>query len=173
MKQCKDITALGKCAIEHEQKPTDKVEPKFKVKDWVLNDVCFPMQIASIRDGMYVFTKGDAISISFVDENYHLWTIADANAGDVLVDEDNNIGLYSGEKDDLYWHSCIYLGCDGYIRGGSRIGGYHKYNNTKPATEEQRVMLFHKMKEAGFEWDAEKKELKKIELKILDIWKAE
>jgi hypothetical protein len=32
-----------------------------------------------------------------------------------------------------------------------------------PATKEQREFLFQKMKEAGYEWDAEKKELKKIE----------
>ena len=33
-----------------------------------------------------------------------------------------------------------------------------------PATEEQRDLLFQKMKEAGYTWDAEKKELKKIEV---------
>lgn len=32
-----------------------------------------------------------------------------------------------------------------------------------PATKEQRDLLFQKMKEGGYEWDAEKKELKKIE----------
>ena len=30
-----------------------------------------------------------------------------------------------------------------------------------PATKEQRDLLFAKMKEAGYEWDADKKELKK------------
>ena len=34
-----------------------------------------------------------------------------------------------------------------------------------PATKEQRDTLFAKMKEAGYIWDAEKKELKKIEQK--------
>jgi hypothetical protein len=32
-----------------------------------------------------------------------------------------------------------------------------------PATKEQRDILFQKMKEAGYEWDSEKRELKKIE----------
>jgi len=32
-----------------------------------------------------------------------------------------------------------------------------------PATKEQRDLLFKKMKEAGYQWDAEKKELRKIE----------
>lgn len=34
-----------------------------------------------------------------------------------------------------------------------------------PATKEQRDLLFQKMKEAGYEWDADKKELKKVEQK--------
>ena len=33
----------------------------------------------------------------------------------------------------------------------------------KPATKEQRDLLFQKMHKDGYEWDAEKKELKKIE----------
>ena len=41
-----------------------------------------------------------------------------------------------------------------------------------PATKEQRELLFAKMKEAGYEWDAEKKELKKIEQKPAD-WSEE
>ena len=32
-----------------------------------------------------------------------------------------------------------------------------------PVTTEQRELIFSKMKEAGYEWDTEKKELKKIE----------
>lgn len=38
-----------------------------------------------------------------------------------------------------------------------------------PATKEQRDILFQKMHKAGYEWDAEKKELKEIEQKPLDI----
>lgn len=32
---CQDITALGRCALEHEQKPVDKVEP-IKVGNWTI-----------------------------------------------------------------------------------------------------------------------------------------
>lgn len=36
---CQDITELGRCALEHQskQKPTDKVEPKFKAGDFIAN----------------------------------------------------------------------------------------------------------------------------------------
>ena len=37
--------------------------------------------------------------------------------------------------------------------------------DVKPATKEQRDLLFQKMKEAGYELDAENKQLKKIEQK--------
>ena len=46
-----------------------------------------------------------------------------------------------------------------------------KYLTDWPATKEQRDLLFAKMKEAGYEWDAEKKELKKIH--VIDEGKAE
>ncbi len=34
--------------------------------------------------------------------------------------------------------------------------------DVKPATKEQRNLLFAKMREAGYQWDADKKELRKI-----------
>ena len=38
-------------------------------------------------------------------------------------------------------------------------------SNVRPATEEEKKLLFDKLKEEGFEWDAEKKELVKIKWK--------
>ena len=155
------------------EQPTDKIEPNPKVKDWViLNDT-----VAQILDKQkYGFVGLDIDGKDFFcnyghTDSMRLWTIQDAKDGDVLVDEDNNIGLYLEEKDDLYWHSRIYLGCDNCLRGFS-IGGYHKHKNTKPATKKQRDLLFQKMKEAGYAWDNEKKELKKIEPKTLDANKV-
>lgn len=39
---------------------------------------------------------------------------------------------------------------------------YENWLKIQSATKEQRDLLFQKMKEAGYEWDAEKKELKKL-----------
>ena len=153
------------------------IEPKFHEGEWITTTD----EEGNVTTEKIIEFWGDKVRL--IDINgvyslwpkhelnyYHLWTIADAKVGDVLVDENNNIGLYSGEKDDLdlYWHSCIYLGCDGYFRGGFDIEGYHTYKNTKPATKEQRDLLFQKMKEAGYEWDATKKKLKEIKVKTLD-----
>jgi len=46
-----------------------------------------------------------------------------------------------------------------------KLGNYYALDTIKPhpATKEQRDLLFQKMKEAGYEWNEEKKELKMIE----------
>lgn len=143
-----------------------KTEPKFKVGEWI-TDGEKVWKIGYIEDGMYIEHHGSISAggtIESIDKRYHLWTIQDAKDGDVLVDEDNNIGLYREEKDDLDdWESYIYLGCDNRLYGFS-MGGYHNIKNTKPATKEQSDLLFKKIKEKGYKWDAEKKALKEIEL---------
>ena len=141
--------------------PADTTEPKFKVGDWVVDNHGIVNQVTSTTDDGYGLALYDGTYVSGCwKDYYHLWTIQDAKDGDVLVDEDNNIGIYK-EIEGLCWHSYIYLGCDNHLRGFS-IGGSHIKNNTKPATKEQRDLLFQTMKEKGYEWDADKKELKKI-----------
>ena len=158
-------------------KSANKIKQKFNEGDYIV-----PYNITSLEiwkviniddDGYYniqPITNPDDDEIYRVpaftlEEDYYLWSLNDAHYGDVLVDEDNNIGIYVGEKDDLYWYSCIYLGCDNCIRGFN-IGGCHKRKNTKPATKEQRELLFSKMKQEGYELDNKKKELSKQTLKI-------
>ena len=162
-----------------EKKLVDKVEPKFKVKKggWYVctNTFVSKGKIIAIKGQIYqskqeddtITCENDCLFIDRHDgkasDYFRLWTIQDAKDGDVLVDEDNNIGIYK-EIEGIYWHSYIYLGCNNRLYGFS-IGGSHVQNNTKPATKKQRDLLFQKMEEAGYEWDAEKKELKKIEQK--------
>lgn len=155
---------------QSEQKPDDKVEPKFKVGDWVVSNLDgMARQISEVHFdeyNSYYVVDGKSVNLEEYDRLHHLWTIEDAKDGDVLVDEDNNIGIYKEiEGDD--WYSYTYLGCDNCIYGG----GFHAQNNTKPATKEQCGLLFQKMKEAGYEWNAEEKELKKIH--VIDESKTE
>ena len=58
----------------------------------------------------------------------------------------NGTDLFIPEEDEEY-RDCIISGISDAI----------------PVTKEQRDLLFQKMNEAGYEWDAENKELKKIE----------
>lgn len=149
---------------------TDKVEPKFKVGDWViLNGVA-----AKILDKQeYGFVGLDIDGKDFFCNYGHtdlmrLWTINDAKDGDVLVNSKGNPFIFTGKFTTNYHNPIAYCG----------IGNKNKFivcvlnwrfhwaekKEVAPATQEQRDLLFKKMKEAGYEWNNEKKELKKIEV---------
>jgi len=165
----------GKSALEaiKEEKVdnANKIEPKFKVGDWV---VCGKLvtQITSIENDGY--TNSDQGFISFeMAKKFHLWTIQDAKDGDVLAVEpieghpSSFVAIYKKQNGEDFDSYC-FVGFDGKFYKGENG---HSTEEIHPATKEQRDLLFQKMKEAGYEWDAEKKELKKIH--IIDEGKAE
>ena len=157
--------------IYGEQKPVDKVEPKFKVGDWVVyyrNDSSREvLQVYDIRDGRYYFNDNIHFSWSVkeCDEKSHLWTIQDAKDGDVLAFK-NNIGgiIICKSPTDYDTRSYCRLVSDNLIN--KEESGWDS-TLFVPATKEQRDLLFQKMKEAGYEWDADKKELKKISQRMI------
>jgi hypothetical protein len=141
------------------------VEPKFKVGDWLVYKYgnCFAgsfmeAQVVKVKDGVYYFSTGSTGSCKFIDETCSLWSIANANDGDVLVDVYGNIGIFQ-KNDDFDWTSYCSLGSN---KGFQNFNVEHENDKTHPVTKEQRDLLFAKMKEAGYEWNAEKKELRKI-----------
>lgn len=107
-----------------------------------------------------------------LDKRYHLWTIQDAKAGDVLR-IGNTTFIFAKITDDNCQHKsaavayCSYEDEDAYfgVSGPDCITDLDEIN---PSTKEQRDLLFQKMKEAGYEWNAEKKELLKIEQKPVE-----
>ena len=161
---CQDITALGRCALEKrsEQKLADKVEPKFHEGEWIVTPANKVLQITSIEGTSYKFdNESHYWEICYCDEQCHLWTIQDAKNGDILI----SCGLPFIFKE--WKNNCVSYGginSDGnFIESGwcswcSSIG-------VTPSAKEQRDLLFQKMKEAGYKWDAERKELIKIEQK--------
>lgn len=167
-----NLSQLNRVAKKQgEQKLTNKVEPKFKIGDWVVWDNKILCHVDSIYQGkeslMYTIIDTNNMTHSYsvkgFDNNAHLWTIQDAKDGDLLAD---NYGIYIFDRFDEYDEKC-------YICRGAYQYSQKDYENehmlcsveVHPATKEQRDLLYQKMKEAGYEWDAEKKELKKIEQK--------
>ena len=152
---------------QDEQKSTDKVEPRFKVGDWITNSE-YTWKITDIKPLDYILQSqnGDMVSddnISYVDENFRLWTIQDAKDGDVISSE--NPFIFRDFGDGRHPNSpTAYCGINS---SGTFIlsaeNDWWTANDVYPATKEQRDLLFQKMKDAGYEWDAEKRELKKIE----------
>lgn len=184
-KYFKEVCALA--PIKDKQKTTDKVEPKFKVGDWIVynrddcskeiigdwivyNNDCSKeiIQVYDIRDGRYYFTDNVHFSWSIkeCDEKSHLWTIQDVKDGDVLEFGDHGrpvVGIvsYVNKTTGKVDVNCLLE------NNNFKMGNYYNLDTIKPhpATKEQHDILFQKMKDAGYEWDAEKKELKKIEQK--------
>jgi len=157
---------------QDEQKPANKVKPKFKVGDWITNGAAMPAQISSIEDGLY-FTHNGTLGgdIESIDKEYHLWTIQDAKKGDVLV--------YRGKTE--YEKICLFNNLNNAFFTLLKTSNVEEYgidvnvnypNNTVPATKEQKEILFMVMKDAGYEFDFEKKELKKIEQKPVNKVKS-
>ena len=148
---------------EIEQNPTDnsnKVEPKFKVGDWV-TDGHLHCKISEVLDDRYIvdtkFAKRSSITFER-EHDYHLWTIADAKDGDVLATESPYypspfVAIYK-EHDLNSFNSHCFVSKNG-IFNKSDTG--HATFLIHPASKKQRDLLFQKMKDAGYEWDAEKK----------------
>ena len=158
-----------------EQKTTNKVEPKFKKGDWIIyrDEGCTEiLRIIGVTDTNYlcVDISDDYcrnLNINFIDShNYRLWTIEEANDGDVLAWDDSEcIVLFKNIYDEVSFNSYGFVGhCTGIFE--SRLS-YHDIEGVHPANKKQRDLFFRKMKEAGYEWNAEKKELKNVQKQMM------
>ena len=153
-------------------------KPKFKVGDWVVNTVGDTNQVVKVLYDGYTLDDNTFISNSWATEHYRLWTIQDAKGGDILFAKGSYFKeyafIYYGMTEDNVMST--YCGFDmvhnNFDTKLSRFGRMEDFDVVYPTTKEQRDLLFKKMKEAGYEWDADKKELNKIEQKPAE-WKQE
>ena len=162
----------GKTALEaiNEERVdyVNKVEPKFKVGDWVINRTdATIMQIVNNKD----FYESVEISgqirrtdtYNYIERNFRLWIIQDAEDGDVLA-VNNEVFIYAHRKRmySIAVAHCFVDSAGGFYLDGE-FGYIEKANSIHPATKEQRDQLEKAMADAGYTFDFEKKELKKIE----------
>ena len=76
----------------------------------------------------------------------------------------DNYGIYIFEKfDECDKDGFVCIGAYQYSQKVYECGHMLCYTGVHPATKTQSTLLFTKMKEAGYEWDNEKKELKGVE----------
>lgn len=140
-----------------EQKPVDKVEPEFKVGEWAVDEednYVYQVRRVNLTDSGYFYST---------KTNCHHWTIQDAKDGDVLVASDGSIFLFAGVVDcACKFYVVLTAGNNVKIKKPGESGYWETSRAVHPATKEERDLLFQKMKEAGYEWDAKKKELKRI-----------
>ena len=146
-------------------------KPKFKVGDFVVSDYCMG-RVVEITSDAYLLDTGQGIPFS-CEHNAHIWTVQDAKDGDILIDKSNSregpFIFKETKPSDIKTDMLNPLTVLGYCGiGGAGFTKGSGWGDTAnciyyPATKEQRDFLFQKMKEAGYEWDAGQKELKKIE----------
>ena len=161
--ECKGFCQMKK----DEQKPADKVEPKFNVGDWVVDNAGYIWKIKGILNQFYILEDVEGgesrPTTEWADDTFHLWTIQDAEDGDVLqLGKVTAIFKEHISNVSCKCHCSVYNG-EFEIPSQNDDDNCYGCHDTIPATREQRDLLFAKMKEAGYKWDAESKELKEIE----------
>ena len=173
---CKGFQETGKCFFDwdckarREAESTNKAEPKFHEDEWIVNNTTKEIfKITELSDfGYESIDENGKTHTLFIDENeYHLWTIEDARDGDVIYSRHNTesfewIGIFKSldkENKRAFFYGFWHVMSQSFRVCGNEA--YVLYDDFSPATKEQRDLLFQKMHDAGYEWDAEKKELKK------------
>ncbi len=162
-----ELAKLPKEELEKqgEQKPTKEVKSKFKVGDWVIltaGELSTMLQIINVDTNKKLYWFNDSTYLPIVDEEcLYLWTIQDAEDGDVLCSKKHNlIWIY---KDNKHYYASINFNYADVVSFDNEI---IIPSDACPANRVQKSILFQKMEEAGYKWDADKKELKKIEQKF-------
>lgn len=148
--------------------PTDKIESRFKVGDWVVFITSgSAYQVEKKENYEYTLRNihGGLLCVSFFNEELiREWTIEDAKDGDVLVHSsfmfDDFIFIYNSTS--VLQAYCYYSNeRNRFIIEDREHHCPWNMQEVTPATKEQRDTLMKAIKDAGYEWDVEKKELKK------------
>ena len=154
---------------------------KFNVGDWITDGWNPPVKVSGFSHGFtYYFSEGNIASQGWkvAEENYHIWTLKDAKPGDVLaIDWAEENGHLQKDGSDKWQKIVIFKSLN-----GNNVEGYGctfvnnklafvdvetpYYSKTwsstlKPATQEQRDLLFATMEKAGHKWDPDKQDVVK------------
>lgn len=90
------------------------------------------------------------------------WNINNAKEGDVLTTDLVHFIFKSKDDTSCYMH-CNYSVASNHFNTSDTAVVNSMY--VHPASKEQRDLLFKKLREAGYEWDDNKKELRRIKPK--------
>ena len=154
-----------------EQKTDDKVEPKFEIGDLITNGILVG-KIDEIHEHGYHAYFGDHYADVPDAEDWHKWTIQDAKDGDVLCTYECGtpkiVFILKGTPKKHYalGYHCYCNIMYPHFESDSEKGCLSPNDeDVKPATKEQRDTLIKAITDAGYTFDFENKELKKIEQK--------
>ena len=154
----------------------DKNKPRFEVGDWVVfitSESVYQVEKKENYEYTLRHILGGSMCLPFSNEELiREWTIQDAKDGDVICYRDE-ISLYKHDienctKQETTFGGFVYYCCyDGkrFITDSFYMLTEQDEIDIHPATKEQRDALMKAMNDAGYEWDSEKKELKKEKVK--------
>ena len=172
-KQCETSPILSNSSNtgKNEQKSADKNKPRFEVCDWVVfitSESVYQVEKKENYEYTLRHILGGSLCLPFSDEKLiREWTIKDANDGDILACNEEILLFKSYSvlqgRISLY---CWYNGHTNNFHSKEVIDILlTTRNKVCPATKEQRDVLMKVMNAAGYEWNADKKELKKEKAK--------
>ena len=149
------------------QKSIDKAKLKFKIDDWVVfnNHHQSIYQVEKIEDGYYILrhTRGGTFRVCVLhDKSLRLWTLSDVKDGDVLAFSDDTIVIFKDLYNATTFHSYCHIENGTFDVSTDELPDWWEGEGFLPATKEQCEHLFTKMKEAGYKWNENKKELIKL-----------
>ena len=148
--------------------------PKFNVGDWVFMNThgSQPWLVIKVTPNYYEIKDSSgyitAKSHHTIDSLFHPWTLKDAKPGNILASTDNcHPFIFKG----LYYDGAptAYCGIDTtdsiYIGDGNLPW---TRDTVRPATYEERQVLFNKLKEKNYKWDTDTLTLSKIQKRWRD-----
>ena len=148
----------------------DKNEPRFEVGDWVVfitSESVYQVEKKENYEYTLRHILGGSMCLPFSNEKLiREWTIEDAKDGDVLVNGSNIFIFYFINNRRLMGYCHVNMNDGNFYNDIGRIECFCTIDApVTPATKEQRDALMKAMNDAGYEWDADKKELKKEKAK--------
>lgn len=153
---------------QSKQKPTDEVKRKFKVGDWIIlyHNHRSIYQIEKIGNYQYFLKHilGGSITLHFsLENNIKLWTIKDVKDGDILVNGSNIFKFHFINGTRIMGYCHVNTDDGRFYDDTGKIECFGLIDDiVKPATKEQSDILFKAMSEAGYVFDFNKRELKKV-----------
>lgn len=120
----------------------------------------------AIKDNGYYWNAENKTLENLVEP----WTIQYAKDGDVLAFDDETIVIFKDLYNNTSFHSYCHIEDGIFTISKEDMPDWWQVKGFYPATEEQCTLLFRKIKEAGYHWNAKTKTLEKLpKFKVGDI----
>ena len=147
-------------------------DPQFEVDDYIVSPNGVVFKVIDV-DGTFAykvlqleFNLVESILQDSVIGIYHKWTIKDSKPGDVLIHVDSKYPfIFKG-----FANGAIYAYCGIDVDGYLRIIDNKPWTTytVRPATPDEEVLLFTRLKDEGYSWNPESLTLSEIQKRWRD-----